>query len=116
MAHPADPASLIVLEVTAPGGGTTRIESGAERVVEVGRATFDAIGVPRDPHLSARHFAITCDGEQSRLRDRGSTNGTFLNGVRVSEATLKDGDRIEAGQSVFMVKLRVSTSSPVRDE
>jgi len=56
--------------------------------------------------MSTRHFAIICENEHCHIRDLASTNGTFVNGARVSEATLHDGDRIEAGSSVFRVRLR----------
>ena len=56
--------------------------------------------------MSARHFAIICHGAQCRIRDLGSTNGTFVNGSKISEATLNEGDRIEAGTSTFVVRVR----------
>lgn len=93
---------VITLEVSAGPAAGRRIEAVPGAVVEIGRLS-QALG---DRHLSARHFAIACDGRQGRIRDLGSTNGTFVNGRRISETTLDDGDRIDAGQSTFVVRVR----------
>src|SRR3989442_11365820 len=97
-------------------GSVIEVRAGEE--VEIGRACLAARGIPQDPHMSARHFAVVYHGGQCRIRDLDSTNGTFVNGARVSEATLKDGDRIEVGESTFVVRLRhdeppeLATASP----
>ncbi len=50
------------------------------------------------PQVSRRHFAIERGpGSSFRLLDLGSGNGTFVNGRRVSESPLADGDRIAVG-------------------
>lgn len=46
---------------------------------------------------SRRHSEILCSTQGYRLRDLGSTNGTYLNGQRIEEQTLRPGDRIEIG-------------------
>ena len=74
----------------------------------------DALSVGRQPDcdlvlddgsVSKRHAVLTWDGEkkQCRLKDLGSTNGTFLNAsskVR-SEVTLRDGDILSFGDVQF---------------
>lgn len=53
------------------------------------------------------------------MRDLGSTNGTFVNGQRVSEAFLKSGDRIQGGATVLLVEVNadeVTANSYARDE
>lgn len=47
--------------------------------------------------VSRRHAAIRCEGERYILQDLQATNGTFLNGERVEEADLADGDVIRIG-------------------
>ena len=109
LSHAARGPVLMTLEVSSGPAAGHLIEVAAGVVVEVGRQT-QALG---DRHLSARHFAVACDGRQCRIRDLGSTNGTFVNGRRISETTLDDGDRVEAGQSTFLVRLRrVEAASP----
>jgi S1-C subfamily serine protease len=51
----------------------------------------------RDLEVSSRHALIGHDGGRWFVRDLGSTNGTFVNGTRVREAPLHDGDRIMFG-------------------
>lgn len=55
--------------------------------------------------LSALHFSLNCDREHCRLQDLKSKNGTFLNGIRTTDAYLKDGDTIVAGEQAFSVAL-----------
>jgi len=42
------------------------------------------------------------------LRDLGSTNGTFVNGQRVAEASLKSGDQIQGGATVLLVEVNAN--------
>ncbi len=58
-----------------------------------------------DPVLSRRHARIMVDpeGQVLRVRDLGSANGTFVNGTRVSEASLRPGDELRLGTREFVV-------------
>ncbi len=47
--------------------------------------------------ISRMHAAIVLAGDEYVIQDPGSTCGTYVNGERVSEATLKDGDIIRLG-------------------
>ena len=50
-----------------------------------------------DASVSRRHALITKRGESSVILDDRSLNGVQVNGVRVSEAELKDGDVVVVG-------------------
>jgi hypothetical protein len=54
------------------------------------------------------HFAVECDGLQCRVRDLGSSNGTFVNGSRVTEQLVNHGDSLAAGESTFAIHLEES--------
>ena len=56
-----------------------------------------------DPKVSRRHAQMTHEGAYLRLRDTGSTNGTYLNGGRVVEALLRDGDRVRLGDTNLLI-------------
>lgn len=58
-----------------------------------------------DAKVSRRHAQVALDGGRVVLRDLGSRNGTWLNGVRVdTEAELRDGDRFQIGETVIRVE------------
>ena len=61
--------------------------------------------MPEDSALSRDHFLIEVKPPRCELRDLGSTNGTLVNDQPVSQAKLDSGDRISAGQSVFLVRI-----------
>jgi hypothetical protein len=84
---------------------------GAESTLPLDRFPF-AIGrrpghdlVLPDPRVSRDHAVIEQLDGRFRLRDLGSRNGTFLNGQPVSEADLRDGDRLAIG--AFEVTVRI---------
>ena len=56
-----------------------------------------------DPGVSRRHseIRVTTDGPHlvTSIRDLNSTNGTFVNGDRVSSQRLQDGDRLTIGRT-----------------
>ncbi len=49
--------------------------------------------------VSKRHATIQFDGEEFRLDDLESSNGTFVNGERVTSRTIRDGDVIHVAQT-----------------
>jgi eukaryotic-like serine/threonine-protein kinase len=73
----------------------------------VGRSPKAQFRLPlKDKSLSRIHFLVEVNPPLCRLTDLGSTNGTKVNGRRVSAVELGDGDLIEAGETVlrFAVK------------
>ncbi len=57
-----------------------------------------------DPEVSRRHARFFIRDENVYVEDLGSTNGTFLNGERISNAQqLRSGDVITLGESVVLV-------------
>jgi pSer/pThr/pTyr-binding forkhead associated (FHA) protein len=71
----------------------------------VGRSRFVHCPMPEDLALSRDHFLIEINPPRCEVRDLGSTNGTYVNDARVERARLRSGDRIAAGQSVFLVRV-----------
>ena len=59
-----------------------------------------------DRDVSARHAEIRARGDEWILRDSGSTNGTFVDGARVSERALRDGDVVAFGEHGPTVAIR----------
>jgi predicted component of type VI protein secretion system len=63
-----------------------------------------------DPEVSRRHARIVRQPHQYAVEDLGSTNGTFVNGQRVSSLTaLQDADVIDLGDTI---RLRFVLTSP----
>jgi diguanylate cyclase (GGDEF)-like protein len=67
----------------------------------IGRGTQADIHVV-DDGISRRHAEILHRGDQTIIRDLGSTNGTFCNGDRVTELALSDGDKIQVGSTTIL--------------
>jgi hypothetical protein len=68
--------------------GTTRVGRGDESEI-----------VLVDPSVSRAHAIVEIEGAQPVVRDLGSTNGTFVNGRRVSVEALHDGDELQFGNT-----------------
>jgi pSer/pThr/pTyr-binding forkhead associated (FHA) protein len=70
---------------------------------ELGRAREAEIFL-RDPEVSRRHARLEAQNGVVYLEDLQSSNGTFLNGRRVSEAIeIRDGDEIDVGSTRLVV-------------
>jgi pSer/pThr/pTyr-binding forkhead associated (FHA) protein len=54
-----------------------------------------------DDAMSRQHAAFEVQVIGMRLRDLGSTNGTLVNGQKISAAELKHGDKITIGEHCF---------------
>jgi transcriptional regulator with GAF, ATPase, and Fis domain len=57
-----------------------------------------------DAAVSRRHVAVSVEGAELHLVDLRSTNGTWVNGVRVSDAWLRGGETIQLGASELVVR------------
>ena len=73
----------------------------AEKQIVIGRSSeLDMVLV--EDMVSRKHARISVNGTgQISIEDLGSTNGTFVNGEKVKQATLKEGDRILIGTSIL---------------
>lgn len=95
-------AILEVLEGPLMG---LRIEVHSGRNITIGRTINADIAVSGDCYMSARHFALENTGDTLFVRDLYSSNGTFVNGLRVYWAPAAAQDVIVAGSSKFRLHL-----------
>jgi len=63
----------------------------------IGREPGCGISLPDDSTVSRHHAHITREGSVYVIHDDGSSNGTFVNGAKVTEAALVLGDIIKVG-------------------
>ena len=71
-----------------------------EAIVTIGRMP-DSVITLEDPNVSRNHAEIRPSGETFVLADVGSTNGTKVNGVKVGERILQDGDELTFGSTTL---------------
>ena len=73
--------------------------------VSIGRGEDCGLRVPL-LSVSRRHCELTVTDQEIKVRDLGSSNGTYLNNDRISEEiVLKAGDRLAVGPVVFTVQI-----------
>lgn len=91
-------ARLIVLEPKSNKG--TAISVAQE--ITFGRAPGCTVAVPDDTFVSQVHARVFNDQGNIIIEDFGSTNGTFVNGTRLTiPQALHKGDRVQIGSTVL---------------
>jgi hypothetical protein len=103
---------LVILEATAGPANGRKIQVPAGSVLRVGRTARSDYALGEDSYLSGQHFSVEYDGIQCQIRDLGSSNGTFVNGDRITDRVLQEGDSVGAGGSTFIVRVDSSTPTP----
>jgi len=85
----------------------------AEKQIVIGRSSeLDMVLV--EDMVSRKHARIVVNATgQITIEDLGSTNGTFVNGEKVKQAALKEGDRILIGTSILKLILQGAGSADV---
>ncbi len=79
----------------------------------IGRSDTAHLYLPEDRFFSRHHCLLEIAPPRCFLRDLGSTNGTYVNGVKVQETYLRNGDQIQGGQTVLAVEVTTdSTQHP----
>ncbi len=96
-------ASLVLQE--GPGAGQVfSLDPAGKPVVSVGRSS--ECDVVLGDHRASRHHAdFRWNGQEWEVRDRGSTNGTYVNGLQVHQAyELRFGDRVTVGETTMVLR------------
>jgi predicted component of type VI protein secretion system len=93
-----------LLKVTAGNASGQDIE--LEQELVIGRSTPGAGSLGGDSEISRVHARVYRDASgQLTVEDLGSTNGTFVNGTRISSPTpLRPGDELRVGQTTLSVE------------
>jgi pSer/pThr/pTyr-binding forkhead associated (FHA) protein len=72
----------------------------------IGRLEDNTFPIP-EPSVSSHHCEILLRGSDVVVKDLNSTNGTFINGEKVSESVLKPGQVLRLGQ----IEMRLETDA-----
>ncbi len=72
-------------------------------LLSIGRDPSNDVVLP-DAMVSRRHAVIECRGSQYFLRDCNSSNGSLVNGDRVTECGLRDGDLLAIGTARLLFR------------
>lgn len=99
---PVRPGRSTVTHALVVDGPGTRHELSHGRNV-IGRGTEADIRLP-DTGVSRKHVDVVLEGGVATAEDLGSTNGTLVNGRRITRQPLSDGDVIRIGHSVLVYR------------
>ena len=91
--------------------GQPRVYKFGVQEVHIGRAPDNDLTIGGDFGISRNHAKLVADEDECVIVDLGSTNGTTVNGVPVTRATLNDGDDIVLGK--FSLKFNLTSAEQV---
>ena len=94
LSEPGSPDRYLLVGIRGPEMGQVVLIAGS--VFGVGRLPTSNLCL-RDSGVSRNHARFVWNGEAYGLEDTGSGNGTYVNGKRVTEQTLVDGDIVQFG-------------------
>ena len=95
------------LFVVTKGQAVSSHELGSDWVT-IGRSDGNNFQVV-EPSVSGRHCEVRAQGSELAVRDLLSTNGTFINGKKISEGVVKPGETLKLGE----VEFHFEPSAPV---
>ncbi len=95
-----DPAAAHAFLLVVSGSEPGRLHILDRPEVVIGRSKYAEIHVS-ERSMSQQHAKLVRAGEFHRIYDLGSTNGTFVNNIRIEQADLKPGDSVRTGETVF---------------
>ncbi len=106
----------LVLEILEPGKNPREFPL-QEPILNIGAAEKNEI-ILSDPTVSSRHLKLVRQGETTTVFDLGSTNGTWVNGVKIREAEVEPGFQLKLGQTVirFLQKETLEAPRPIATE
>src|SRR5881296_1842095 len=96
-------AKLVVLSA----GMTGRTHELKAEKTTIGRVEDNTFQIA-EPSVSSHHCEIVLRGDDVLVRDLSSTNGTYINGEKVSESPLKVGQILRLGQ----IEMRLESDVP----
>src|ERR1017187_1346791 len=96
-------AKLVVLSV----GMTGRTHGWKVEETTTGRVEDNPFQIA-EPSDSSHHCEVELKGNEVLVRDLNSTNGTFINGEKVTEKVIKPGQILRLGQ----IEMRLETDAP----
>lgn len=105
----------VLVRSTSPGRGEPpSLTLDGPRIV-IGRGQGSDVRLP-DPSISTRHATIRAQGTEYAIVDEGSTNGTWVGGVRLGPHTprvVKSGDLVRVGR--VWLEITVGQRAPTPD-
>ena len=111
----SDIAPLIAYDLRVVEGadlGSTIRATGAEpSPLLVGTSPTCALRLS-DRLASRRHIRLTLEAQRLRITDLGSTNGTFVDGVRLLDGYLRGGEIVRIGQTALAVEAVLAELAP----
>lgn len=78
--------------------------------ITIGREPTTCDFIIDDPLLSRKHCTVEFNGQQVKLKDLNSRNGTFVNGQRIQEYTLTPKDEIKLGHHIVQIIPQTTTN------
>ncbi len=93
--------TFVVIEPKQHRGATYTLSN----VLTIGRLEDNDIVIDDDSFISSHHARIEVRPEGTWVVDMGSTNGSFVNGQRLTgERSVRKGDRIQVGSTVLEMR------------
>ncbi len=81
----------------------------------IGRVEGNSIVIP-SKQISKHHCVFLVNGDVVFVKDTGSSNGTFVNGVMTKYKEIQVGDKVSIGDCVFELGIKSSSNSNYNDQ
>jgi len=108
----------VILEVIKGEQAGQRFVFDRHQAFTVGRKKNERVQfrIPGDPYFSRYHLILEISPPRCFVRDLGSRNGTYVNGQKVREAELNDGDLLRGGHTEMRVRIERDNAAAVSPE